>query len=392
MPALHQVPLRVLSEPSSDVGKSTSPKFASAFEYDSALGGSANRLQNANIINNMNVKMKSGSPLATSFTPSSTSSSTSDLADLKGDLLADLWQTSSRESSTSSTFSVPAPTSTNTINTNYINNNMSVNMNMSVNSVNTMPQYYQNNVGYSGSYAPGTTWNFASSPPLFNQHQPVTVQKEYFQQPNLVPNSNINNSNNNMYIQNEQLHQPQPQQFQQPVLNNSNPGVGLYPALTEENLMFNTEVDPLYMESRKQVYQDQPQEEVFNFEEQQQLQQSVVRPNQRSSVSSFGHNHKSGSSTSDVSSTGSSPEAQSNFAYHSKNQQQVNTQLYKTELCVSFMKMGICPYGNKCQFAHGENELKTVERPPKWRSKPCANWAKLGSCRYGNRCCFKHGD
>lgn len=71
--------------------------------------------------------------------------------------------------------------------------------------------------------------------------------------------------------------------------------------------------------------------------------------------------------------------------------QHVNTQLYKTELCASFMKLAVCPYGNKCQFAHGENELKSVDRPPKWRSKPCANWAKFGSCRYGNRCCFKHG-
>ena len=70
----------------------------------------------------------------------------------------------------------------------------------------------------------------------------------------------------------------------------------------------------------------------------------------------------------------------------------VNTQLYKTELCGPFMKTGSCPYGLKCQFAHGEAELKHIERPPKWRSKPCANWSKYGSCRYGNRCCFKHGD
>lgn len=77
------------------------------------------------------------------------------------------------------------------------------------------------------------------------------------------------------------------------------------------------------------------------------------------------------------------------FNHKHKN---INTQLYKTELCASFVKMGVCPYGNKCQFAHGENELKRVDRPPKWRSKPCANWAKFGTCRYGNRCCFKHGD
>ncbi|KAG7193939.1 uncharacterized protein KQ657_005138 [Scheffersomyces spartinae] len=77
------------------------------------------------------------------------------------------------------------------------------------------------------------------------------------------------------------------------------------------------------------------------------------------------------------------------FNHKHKN---INTQLYKTELCASFVKMGVCPYGNKCQFAHGENELKRVDRPPKWRSKACANWAKFGTCRYGNRCCFKHHD
>ncbi|PSK40387.1 hypothetical protein C7M61_000022 [Candidozyma pseudohaemuli] len=76
----------------------------------------------------------------------------------------------------------------------------------------------------------------------------------------------------------------------------------------------------------------------------------------------------------------------------SPRQKHINTQLYKTELCVSYMKMGVCPYGNKCQFAHGQEDLKTVERPANWRLKPCANWAKYGLCRYGKRCCFKHGD
>lgn len=70
----------------------------------------------------------------------------------------------------------------------------------------------------------------------------------------------------------------------------------------------------------------------------------------------------------------------------------LNTQLYKTELCASYVKTGVCPYGSKCQFAHGESELKHVDRPPNWRSKPCANWSKFGTCRYGSRCCFKHGE
>merc|ERR1719149_536016 len=35
---------------------------------------------------------------------------------------------------------------------------------------------------------------------------------------------------------------------------------------------------------------------------------------------------------------------------------------YKTVLCKNFVAAGKCPYGKKCQFAHGQNELR--ERPP----------------------------
>ncbi|ODQ79474.1 hypothetical protein BABINDRAFT_161870 [Babjeviella inositovora NRRL Y-12698] len=74
--------------------------------------------------------------------------------------------------------------------------------------------------------------------------------------------------------------------------------------------------------------------------------------------------------------------------------QPVNTELYKTELCASYMKSNgkLCPYGGKCQFAHGEQELVMVKRSTNYRSKTCANWTKNGGfCPYGNRCCFKHG-
>lgn len=39
--------------------------------------------------------------------------------------------------------------------------------------------------------------------------------------------------------------------------------------------------------------------------------------------------------------------------------------LYKTELCRSWEEKGTCRYGNKCQFAHGEDELHNVSRHPK---------------------------
>lgn len=74
------------------------------------------------------------------------------------------------------------------------------------------------------------------------------------------------------------------------------------------------------------------------------------------------------------------------------SQQQLNKDLYKTELCESFTTKGHCKYGNKCQFAHGLAELKFKPRSTNFRTKPCVNWTKLGYCPYGKRCCFKHGN
>ena len=39
--------------------------------------------------------------------------------------------------------------------------------------------------------------------------------------------------------------------------------------------------------------------------------------------------------------------------------------LYKTELCRSWEEKGSCRYGPKCQFAHGEEEIRKVQRHPK---------------------------
>lgn len=75
----------------------------------------------------------------------------------------------------------------------------------------------------------------------------------------------------------------------------------------------------------------------------------------------------------------------------SKNGEEINRGLYKTELCESFTTKGSCRYGNKCQFAHGLSELKFRQFGNNFRTKPCINWTKLGYCPYGKRCCFKHG-
>ncbi|EIN13634.1 hypothetical protein PUNSTDRAFT_117353 [Punctularia strigosozonata HHB-11173 SS5] len=64
--------------------------------------------------------------------------------------------------------------------------------------------------------------------------------------------------------------------------------------------------------------------------------------------------------------------------------------LYKTELCRSWEEKGTCRYGTKCQFAHGEEELRVVARHPKYKTEICRTFWVSGSCPYGKRCCFIH--
>lgn len=64
--------------------------------------------------------------------------------------------------------------------------------------------------------------------------------------------------------------------------------------------------------------------------------------------------------------------------------------LYKTELCRSWEETGTCRYGNKCQFAHGREELRFVQRHPKYKTEVCRTFATTGTCPYGTRCRFIH--
>ena len=42
---------------------------------------------------------------------------------------------------------------------------------------------------------------------------------------------------------------------------------------------------------------------------------------------------------------------------------------YKTELCKSFMEENFCKYGNKCRYAHGENELVIKTKNANYKKK-----------------------
>jgi butyrate response factor 1 len=44
---------------------------------------------------------------------------------------------------------------------------------------------------------------------------------------------------------------------------------------------------------------------------------------------------------------------------------------YKTELCRPFTETGKCKYGDKCQFSHGNNELRIMMRHPKYKTEYC---------------------
>merc|ERR1712173_439736 len=67
-----------------------------------------------------------------------------------------------------------------------------------------------------------------------------------------------------------------------------------------------------------------------------------------------------------------------------------NASRYKTEMCRPFQENGSCKYGEKCQFAHGVEDLRTVSRHPKYKTDLCRTYHSVGFCPYGPRCHFVH--
>ena len=74
------------------------------------------------------------------------------------------------------------------------------------------------------------------------------------------------------------------------------------------------------------------------------------------------------------------------------NQTNINSSRYKTELCRPFEENGYCKYGDKCQFAHGSQELRSLNRHPKYKTELCRTYHTIGFCPYGPRCHFIHND
>ena len=81
----------------------------------------------------------------------------------------------------------------------------------------------------------------------------------------------------------------------------------------------------------------------------------------------------------------------------------VNNAKYKTILCKHFNTPQGCGYGQKCQFAHGNAELRSnaSQCNPLIRNQnsmlnykiaKCKNWERDCVCKYGALCTFAHGD
>jgi hypothetical protein len=61
-------------------------------------------------------------------------------------------------------------------------------------------------------------------------------------------------------------------------------------------------------------------------------------------------------------------------------------------MCHKFATTGFCRYGDKCQFAHGAEELRAVVRHPKYKTEKCKTFWTRGHCPYGFRCRFLHDE
>ncbi|XP_062305198.1 cysteine three histidine 1 [Osmerus eperlanus] len=63
---------------------------------------------------------------------------------------------------------------------------------------------------------------------------------------------------------------------------------------------------------------------------------------------------------------------------------------YKTELCSRYAETGACKYAQRCQFAHGLQDLHMPSRHPKYKTELCRTYHTAGYCIYGTRCLFVH--
>jgi len=72
----------------------------------------------------------------------------------------------------------------------------------------------------------------------------------------------------------------------------------------------------------------------------------------------------------------------------------VSSRRYKTKLCHAY-QLGHCPRGDKCDYAHGEEELRVQHDTSdgKFKTKMCRVWMDScgGYCPFASKCSYAHG-
>lgn len=73
---------------------------------------------------------------------------------------------------------------------------------------------------------------------------------------------------------------------------------------------------------------------------------------------------------------------------HTSDELRDKPNLFKTQLCQTFLEHGHCEKGENCTFAHGEDELRST--PDLFKTAICHLWSQ-GQCTSGDGCRFAHG-
>jgi len=76
--------------------------------------------------------------------------------------------------------------------------------------------------------------------------------------------------------------------------------------------------------------------------------------------------------------------------FYFKNEISSKIVKYKSEICKNFEIQGFCPYGDKCDYAHGIHELRLINQIQSNKLIKCRYFFQNGFCMYGKRCQFSH--
>ena len=130
--------------------------------------------------------------------------------------------------------------------------------------------------------------------------------------------------------------------------------------------------------------------DLVNKQDHHQQQQQKLNHHSNTNQAPFLFDHHSDSTSCSSSASSSASSSSSDSSISNGTNSKVNTSRYKTEMCRPFQENGSCKYGEKCQFAHGFSELRTVTRHPKYKTDLCRTYHSSGFCPYGPRCHFVH--